>query len=486
MASGASQPFGSFRAERFVGLRYLLRPRRSKLILAATISWGLLMLETIVNFVLLNDAVRTPAQDLFFNISALLIAPTAILFGTCVLLNFFSVLTAVSMVGVLLGVGSLTVVFSVTSGFLDSFRDKILGVNAHAIIMKYGLDFTEYRDVMTKVNADPEVVASSPFLFNEMLIASARGSTGVLVKGIDPALTPGVLDIGDKLEKPALVGDLAFDAAPSSGGMPLPGIFLGRDLARKLKVKIGDKVRAVSPKTDLDPKKAAEAGPSLREFRVAGTFYSGFGEYDQKLAYVSIRDAQAFFPYGDVVMGVELKLRHVDQAQATAQRLLQTLGGHPYRTLDWRELNRNLFAAVEMQRQLLLLIMLVIVVVASFNIVAALTMLVVQKTREVAILQSLGLSRFGVARLFITAGLGIGAVGTVLGVGCGLLVCWLVGTYRYALDAKVYLIDQLPVHIQPLEIALTVLAALLLSLLASLYPAIRASALPPVEGLRYD
>ena len=459
---------GSFGAERFVGLRYLLRPRRNKKILAATIGFGLLTLEAIANFLWLADAVRSPAQQIFFNVSALLIAPAAILFSTFALLNVFSVLTAVSVVGVMLGVGSLTVVFSVTSGFLDSFRAKILGVNAHALVMKDGVDFTEYRDVMAKVDADPEVVASAPFLFNEMLVASAKGSTGVLVKGIDPTKTPRVLDLAEKLLPPAKVSDLDFDAAPTEGGPPLPGILLGRDLARKLKVKIGDKVRAVSPKTELDPQKAADARPGLREFRVAGIFYSGFGEYDQKLAYVALRDAQAFFPYGDVAMGVELKLRNVDDAQATAQRLLATLGGHPYRTLDWRELNRNLFAAVEMQRMMLLIIMLVIVLVASFNIVAALTMLVVQKTREVAILQSLGMSRLGVARLFVTAGLVIGIAGTILGVLCGLLVCWLVGQYRYALDAKVYLIDQLPVRIQPLEIALTVLAALLLALLAAL------------------
>ena len=476
----------SFRAERFVGLRYLLRPRRSKKIWGGTATFAIITLSAIANFLWLADVVRTPGQELFFNVSALLIAPSAILFATFALLNFFSVLTAVSVVGVMLGVGSLTVVFSVTSGFLDSFRDKILGVNAHAIIMKYGLDFAEYRDVMTKVDADPEVAASAPFLFNEMLVASSRASTGVLVKGIDPTLTPKVLDLAERLQAPAKVSDLAFDAAPSDGSLPLPGIIVGRDLARKLKVKIGDRVRAVSPKTELDPQKAADAHPSLREFRVAGVFYSGFGEYDQKLAYVALRDAQAFFPYGDVVMGVELKLRHVDQAQDTAQRLLKLLGGHPFRTLDWRELNRNLFAAVEMQRQLLLLIMLVIVVVASFNIIAALTMLVVQKTREVAILSSLGLSRLGVGRLFVTAGLGIGAVGTILGVLEGLLVCWLVGNYRYALDAKVYLIDQLPVRIQPLEIALTVLAALVLSFFAALYPAYRASGLSPIEGLRYD
>lgn len=476
----------SLRAERFVGLRYLLRPRRSRSILTGTLAFATLTISATVNFLELADVVRSPAQELFFNLSALLIAPSAILFATFALLNLFSVLTAVSVVGVLLGVGSLTVVFSVTSGFLDSFRDKILGVNAHALVMKYGLDFTEYRDVMKKVDADPEVLASAPFLFNEMLIASARGSTGVLVKGIDPERTPKVLDLADKLVAPAKITDLAFDATAGDGGPPLPGIFLGRDLAKKLKVKIGDRVRAVSPKTELDPQKAADARPSLREFRVAGMFYSGFGEYDQKLAYVALRDAQAFFPYGDVVMGVELKLRHVERAQETAQRLLKNLGGHPYRTLDWRELNRNLFAAVEMQRQLLLLIMFVIVVVASFNIIAALTMLVVQKTREVAILQSLGLSRVGVGRLFVTAGLGIGLAGTILGVLEGLLVCWLVGKYRYALDAKVYLIDQLPVRVEPLEIALTVLAALCLSLLAALYPAYRASALSPVEGLRYD
>jgi lipoprotein-releasing system permease protein len=464
-------------AESFIAWRYLVK-RRSRGTLAA--------------FTLVAFLVAVAVQIALFaggqvQLGAILTLPTVLLFVTSLLLNFFSAFTAVSVIGVLLGVAALTVVLSVTSGFQREFRQKILGVNAHVLVMKYGL-MHEYHEVTKKVLEHKRVKAAAPFVFNEMIVAHGPITAGVLLKGIDPVESPKVLDIADRLEKPAKPSDLYAKITPSDGnGPPLPAIFVGKELAKKLKVKVGDRLRVVSPKLDVDALKAGNSdGPMAREFRVAGVFYSGFDEYDRRLAYVNLPDAQAFYDTPDVVNGVEMKLDSVDAADEVAHDLLRALGGPPYRVIDWEELNHNLFTALKMQKFAIVIFLAIIIVVAAFNIVAAMTMLVVEKTREIAILKSMGMSSARIARVFQVAGLTIGGVGVLAGVGLGLLCCAVVARYGYALDTRVYLIDKLPVDISVVEILVTVAATLAICFLATVYPALKGASLRPADGLRYE
>lgn len=403
-----------------------------------------------------------------------------------------------AVVGVLLGVAALTVVMAVTSGFQGEIQKRVIGVNAHVVVLKYGTDFHEYREVLSKVERLPQVRAAQPFVFNEMLVfREGTASAGVIVKGIDVKHAGKVLDLEGWLDpgpggaKPALSA-LSVEQAPSDGGPPLPGAFLGRELARKLKVKAGDRVRLVAPVLGMDGSIVDDAGngappvPRAMEVRVAGVFSAGFVEYDQRLVYIDLPHAQSLLGQGDVVTGVEMMVRDPDKARAVARGLEDVLGGLPYRIWDWEDLNHNLFTALAMQKVVLGGVLFLIVLVAAFNIIASLTMMVIDKTREVAILKAMGMSAGGVASVFRTAGMTIGACGTALGLGMGLLVCGVVRKLSYSLDAKVYLIDHLPIRIAPSEVLAVALGTLLISFFATLYPSLRAARMAPVDGLRYE
>ncbi len=419
--------------------------------------------------------------------------PVGLLFVVFLLLNFFSVFTTVSIIGVILGVAALTVVLSVTSGFQGSFREKVFGVNAHVLVLKYGQDFHEYPRVMETSARQPHVTAVAPFVFNYMMISHGGATSGLLIKGIDTKLSPRVLDITQRL-KAGKVEDLDVLATPTGGDKPLPGILLGQELAKKIKAKPGDKVQVMAPKSDLDPSAYSPEGasptgagqPTLREFRVAGIFYTGFDEYDRRLGYVTLKDAQGFFTMGDVVTGVEMKVDDIDAAAKVAQTLETELGGSPYKVIDWETLNRNLFTALRMQKIALTIFLTLIILVAAFNIVAALTMLEVEKTKEIAILISMGMRAASVGAIFQLAGLTIGVVGTAAGMSLGVLVCHVVERYGYALDPQVYLIDRLPVQIRASEMLLTAGITLGICMVATIYPAIKAATMRVVEGLRYE
>ena len=470
------------RIETFLGIRYLRYHRSSPTVARLTIFFFLLSLTAVI-------ATSALHKDLTFVAVSL---PIEVLFIVFLLLNFFSVFTTVSIVGVILGVAALTVVLSVTSGFQEVFRAKVLGVNAHVTVLKYGIDFSEYPEVMKKLEKMPHVKAVSPFVFEEMMLAHGSSLSGVLVKGIDPAASAKVLDLEKQLES-GKMGDLEVLAPASGGDKPIPGIFLGHELQKKLKVKLGDAVRLVMPKPNLDPMAWAPAGggeasngPTSRDFRLVGVFHAGFDEYDRHLAYLSLKSAQAFSPSGDVVTGVEMRIDDLDHTTEICDDISERLGGSPYRVLGWEELNHNLFEALRLQKIALLIFLTLIILVAAFNIVAALTMMVIDKTKEVAILKSMGMRSSGAARMFQVVGLTIGAVGTTAGVGLGLFICFAVRHFGYQLDPNVYLIEHLPVRVSISEIALTCGITIGICFLATLYPAIKASRLQPVEGLRYE
>ncbi len=401
------------------------------------------------------------------------------------LLSVFSVFTTVSVLGVMLGVSALTIVLAMTTGFQKEFRDKVLGVNAHVIVLKSQMTFAEYRDVMkTAREIDPDVIGVQPFIFAEMLVTRGQGvSSGVAIKGVDPKLVRSVLDLDKHME----VGSIDSLAQPVGPGEP-PPIILGKELAHKLKAKMGDIVTVVVPFSNIDfeTSRAKTSAPRSRKFKVTGIFYSGFDEYDRRLMYTSLQATQELWDRGDQVLGVELKVKDVERAAEIAKKLEKALGGPPYTVQDWYELNHNLFTALDIQQAVLVVILTLIILVAAVNMVSALTMMVTDKTREIAILKSMGATSGSVGRTFQILGLAIGGIGTFLGLAIGLVICYVVAAYGFHLDPKVYLIDRLPIEVRPIQVALVAGITMVISLGATWAPAQAAQALTPVEGLRYD
>jgi len=429
-------------------------------------------------------------------------------------------MTLISIGGVATGVWALTVVLSVMSGFEADLKKKILGAHAHGVVLKYGQnDFTEWKEVRDRVLGVPGVTAAAPFLYNEVMLSAGNNLTGSVLKGIDPATVGTVTDLSRDMEEGSLewlshpdeipesrrsrVSPLALPqgkggegkgpaGGPVAGARPpgeerprerLPGIVVGRELARSLRVGVGEVVNVVSPFGDMGP---AGPQPKSRAFRVAGIFYSGMYEYDAKFAYLDLGEAQRFFGTGDSVTGLELRVADVDAARPVMRRVLLSLDGYPYRTKDWGEMNRNLFSALMMEKIVMAVILGFIVLVASFIIVATLVMLVLEKTREIAVLKSMGAGIPSIMKIFVAEGLVIGAVGTAFGLLLGLGTCLLVDKVGIPLDPEVYYISNLPVLIEPGQFALVALTALGLSYLATIYPATKASRLKPVEGLRSE
>jgi lipoprotein-releasing system permease protein len=403
-------------------------------------------------------------------------------------------MTLISIGGVAIGVWALTVVLSVMGGFEGDLKKKILGTQAHGVVMKYGeAEFTEWEDVRTRLAAVPGVRGATPFLYNEVMLASGGNLTGAILKGIDPDTVGTVTDLASNiqdgrlewLKNPGAIArrSLPGEAAAPPAKRPLPGIVIGRELARGLRVFVGDTVDVVSPLGDLGP---AGPQPKSRSYRVAATFYTGMYEFDSKFAYLDLREAQRFFGAGDAITGIEVKVAEVDLARATLSRALTTLGGYPYRAKDWGEMNRNLFSALMMEKVVMAVILLFIVLVASFIIVATLIMLVLEKTREIAVLKSMGGSVASVMKIFVAEGIVIGGIGTLFGLTLGFGTCLLIDKVGIPLDPDVYYIDNLPVLMDPAQFGFVALAAMALAYLATLYPATKAARLRPVDGLRSE
>jgi len=459
---------------------------------------------------------------------ALLIAAGSL--GTTVfgLMCFFSAFTTISITGVILGAASLIMVRSVTRGFAHEFQDKVLGFNAHVLVMKNYYGFTEHAEVAKMVRTIPHVTGAAPFTIAEMIITAKGRHTTVLMKGIDPTRVGEVLDLtkyvrvkgaaelkrtldsmGTNLSRGLVIPgktescqrfDEDGDPIPgATKNCKLPGIMIGTKLAHKLRVHRGDVVRLISPTAELesyrsDSDSGDEASQTVlaRDFRVAGLFYCGFEEYDDKLVFVDLRAAQHFvnpsaLPEDDnAVLGIEVKLDDIYQAGQVARIIRANLGKGDYRVVTWYELNRPLFEALRTQKRMMTLIVFITVVVAAFGILSALSMMVLTKTREIAILKAMGATKSAISRIFQFTGIMVGMVGVVAGTGLGVLNAQFLSRLHFPLDPKVYLISRLPVLIDWREVGLVILSGLLLCFLSTLYPARKASAKKPVDGLRYE
>jgi lipoprotein-releasing system permease protein len=516
--------------------------------------------------------------------------------------------TMFAILGVALGVAALATVMSVTGGFQAQFREKVLGVNAHVLVLKYSTDFREYRTVMDQVAKVRGVVGVAPFSINPMMLTHGDATaTGVLLKGVDPTaslgtppgpggapLRPGMVPVLDlpthviegKLDglrlpgaKPpdrppahtynaypdpfeakdagspddvyddagrnvSLLGKLKKDiddrdahaaanapkaapaedddappvvakGAPTGAAEPqggyhsklpddddlpksvdpdpcadpvavqkMPGIVIGSTLAKTLGLDIGQCVTVTSPTIGYAYAGGAIKPPVAKRFRVVAVFEAGFDQYDSKLVYTDLYEAQAFYDQGDTVTGVEMKVDDIDRARAIAQEIQGLLASGMYHTMDWEELNHGLFTALRIQQVGMSAVLALIIVVAAFTVVATLIMVVLDKKKEIAVLKAMGASDGAILRVFLYQGGIIGLTGTAAGLLLGLGFCKGLLVYGFPLDPKVYFISRLPVQVRPQEFLVTGLIAILICLTATIIPSLYAARLRPAEGFR--
>jgi len=399
---------------------------------------------------------------------------------------FISLITIISMAGVMIGVMTLNIVLSVMTGFEEDLRDRILGFNPHILVLSYSGSIPDVETLLPRIEKVPGVVAAAPFVYGQVMLSSGQNVAGVVVRGVDPNAR-GAVDIEHLLREGHLraLAEKQEVLEPNSarGRVALPGIILGKELSRQLGLGVGDIVNVISP---LGTPSAIGLVPRVKRFVAVGIFESGMSEYDASLVYMTLAEAQQFFDLDHSVTGVEVRVADLYQARAVARRLAEHLG-FPYRVRDWMEINHNLFSALKLEKTVYFIVLLLIVLVAAFNIVATLIMVVMEKKKDIAILKSIGATSAGVARIFILKGLIIGVVGTLLGNVGGYLACWALKRYEFIeLPKDVFYVSTLPVKMYPEYFAAVTVASLAICLVATLYPARQAARLVPVDVIRYE
>ena len=540
---------------------------------------------------------------------------------------FVSIGTVFAITGVALGVAALATVMSVTGGFRAEFREKVLGVNAHVLVLKYSSDFREYREVMEQMKGVPGVEGIAPFVISPMMVTHGdKTATGVLLKGVDPELMPSVLDlprhiaevvlpdgtirtnsitsplpaatiqeallrlrlpgskpperrrgsllddlgrppkktksakpagsapessessdagnvpllraIEDSLKKPSTYRVEDADAgapppapeAPDAGQAPeealdpgapvgniepdggyksdlpeddelpdeldpdpckdkaaiekMPGIIIGATLKKNLEVELGECVQVTSPTIGFTYSRGAIRAPVAKQFKVIGVFDAGFDQYDSKLVYTDLFEAQAFYDSGDSVTGVEMKVNDIDNARGIARHIDTVLSSGIYHTMDWEELNHGLFTALRIQQLVMSGVLAVIIIIAAFTVIATLIMVVLDKKKEIAVLKAMGATDGALLRSFLYQGAIIGVIGAAIGLALGIAVCKGLLVYGFPLDPKVYFISRLPVQVRPIEFVLVGVFAILVCLVATVWPALYAAHLRPAEAFR--
>lgn len=391
--------------------------------------------------------------------------------------SFISVISLFAVCGVALGVAALIVVIGVMNGFSKDLRDKILGVNAHVVVSAFGPAMHGWQDVSSIIEKVDGVSGVTPFIYSEVMLSGQGGVKGLVLRGIDPDTSRGVLNLSEEMVEGSVDG--------LKDSEPFPGIVVGRELARRLGLAPGVRVNLLSPS---GKKTAAGFTPQLKVFQVAGIFRTGLFEYDSSLGYVTVDDARELLGVtGDVVTGLEVKLNRVDDAGPVSERIKAALKAYPVSVRNWQDMNANLFAALKLEKTAMFIILAMIVLVGSFSIVTTLVMLVIQKTRDIAILSSLGAESSSIRRIFMLQGTLIGVVGTAIGFGLGIPISLLLKKYQFIkLPSNVYPVDYLPVRLDPLDLTCIGVAALVLCFLATVYPAKKAANLNPSEALRYE
>jgi lipoprotein-releasing system permease protein len=388
---------------------------------------------------------------------------------------FISVISLVSTIGVTVGVMALVVALALMTGLQQELRDRILGSSAHIYVWKPG-GIEDYHAEVTRLRSLPGVIGGAPAVLGKALVQSAKSEGFITVKGIDPELEPTVTDIGRTI----VAGSLK-DLIPASED-EFPGILIGKDLASQLGVLPGDLVTIITPQGTLTPMGVM---PRQRRLKVAGTFRLGLFEFDQAYGFVSLETAMRLGEH-DRVDHIELRVADIYQAPRIADEILEKLG-NDYVTQDWADMNRSLYSALLLEKIAMGIGIGLIVIVAALNIIASLILLVMEKTRDIAILKTMGASARSITQIFLLQGVIIGVLGTLVGASAGALIAWTLDSYRViTIPSDVYQVSYLPFKLLPRDLIVIVISAIVVCFVATLYPSRQAARLDPAQALRYE
>jgi lipoprotein-releasing system permease protein len=406
---------------------------------------------------------------------------------------FVSVITFISIAGIFLGVAALIIVLAVMNGFETDLRNKILGINSHIVLMEYNGPMKQYPQVIKNIGNVPGVVATTPFIYSQAMVKSGNGASGVVLRGL--ALESAFQVITLEKMKEGRMDFLRVDKRPADriepGLIDLPGVIVGKELAKNLGIFLYQPVSIVSPTGVATPMGMI---PRMKRFLVVGIFDSGFYEYDSTLAFVSLKDCQEFLNMGDRVTGVEIRVKDIYKADVIAKAVERKLG-FPYWARHWMEMNKNLFAALRLEKRVMFIILSLIVLVAAFNIITTLIMVVMEKNKDIAILKSMGATAKSIMKIFILQGVIIGAIGTLLGAAGGITVALNLSRISVfvenllgikILPGDVYYLNELPSRVNYGDVSIIIAGSLLICFLSTIYPSWRASKLDPAEALRYE
>jgi lipoprotein-releasing system permease protein len=399
--------------------------------------------------------------------------------------TFISANTFISVAGIFLGVAALIIVLAVMNGFEIELRDKILGINSHIILMEYTGGMEGHEEIMKKIESVDGVVASTPFIYGQAMLKNKGRVTGVVLRGMSTETSANVISLGK-------MKDGNIDYLSGKGNKTgLPGIVIGKELAQNLGLLLFDTVEILLPMGISTPMGIV---PKIKKFGVVGIFDSGSYEYDSSLVFMSLKNCKKFLNMKDTVTGLEIKVDDIYGAKRIAKAIQEKLG-YPYWARSWMEMNKNLFSALKLEKRVMFIILSLIVIVAAFNIITTLIMTVMEKTRDIAILKSMGATAKSIMKIFMLEGIVIGAIGTILGGITGIVVAlnleWISRSVEDLFGFKilpkdVYYLNELPSKINYGDVAVIVVAAILICFLASIYPSWRASRLDPAEALRYE
>ena len=390
--------------------------------------------------------------------------------------GFISLISLISVAGITVGVIALIVVLAVYSGFTTGLRDQILGVNSHIIVQKFSGAISNYQLERDRVLTVKNVTGATPYLLAQTLLSSAHGGSGVVLRGIDPETAERVVGLSKQMTIGS-IQDLDQDASNR-----VPNIILGKNLAAELRVNRGDKLRLISPSGPLTPMGVI---PKITTCRVSGVFETGMFEYDSTLAYMALSNVQNFLGVKDVAHGIEVKVKdnYLDKADEIAAQITEKLGPG-FIAKDWMMMNRNLFAAFKLEKIGMFIAMTLIILVAALNIISALVMVVMEKSKDIAILKSMGASSASIMKIFFLQGMVIAFSGTGLGVVGGLGLCELLSRYQFIeLPSNVYPMTTLPIKVLSMDVSIIAISSIVITLLATLYPSWKASSVQPAEVL---
>jgi lipoprotein-releasing system permease protein len=393
--------------------------------------------------------------------------------------GFISIITYVSIIGVAIGVAALIIVLSVMNGFETEVRTRLINSEAHIRLRKFHTEpIYEYKSVLDSLKKIPEIVGATPAIVKEGVIRSKDANEPVIIKAIDTSSIKSVFPI----DQYKLHGEFNLEGAEYRGRY-FPGIILGRYLAENLYALNPGKIVTLV----VIPKDAnLMTPPRVKQFIVKGIVETGYYEYDKILTLISLEEGQKFFDLKNSVTWVEIKTSDYTNAREVGRKI-ESMLGYPFMTLTWFDLNKNLFSWIEIEKWGTFVVLSLIIMVAAFNIISSLIMIVMEKTREIGILKSMGTSSRRIMRIFLFKGLLVGSIGSLVGLIIGFLVCFLQIKFGFiSLPPDVYIINKLPVEMHLVDFVAVISAAMILCLLASVYPAYRASRLEPVEAIRYE